>query len=435
MKNNLSELANVLNSNLGLDKCVAYRVLSERGRKIYFPHKGILGQSAEARGVEINATIGTAFEEDGTPLALPSVEKVFAVHENIAHASFLYQPSFGKAQLRKKWAEKLLQKNKNLSGIKFSEPVVTAALTHALSISASLFVNPEDTIIIPDLYWDNYDLIFCESYGANIKTFNTFVNGKFDVDSLAKALDAGIGKKIVLLNFPNNPTGYTVTDSEAKEICERLKSCAEKGSDVVALLDDAYFGLVYESGIHEESLFGLLATAHQNLLVVKMDGPTKEDYVWGFRVGFMTFAFKDASDIQLKALEDKAAGTVRATISNAASPSQEILFSIYGSESYESEKQEKYNILKARYDKIKEVLAAHKEYEESFVAMPFNSGYFMCVKINGAEPEAIRKECLKNRVGVIVISGLIRIAFSSVPLNKIEELFERLHKAVKTVKG
>jgi len=435
MKNDISELASVLNSNLGLDKCVAYRVLSERGRKIYFPHKGILGQSAEARGMEINATIGTAFEEDGTPLALPTVQKAFAMPEKVVQASFLYQPSFGKAQLRKKWGEKLLQKNKNLSGIKFSEPVVTAALTHALSISASLFVNPGDTVIIPDLYWDNYDLIFCESYGANIKTFNTFVNGKFDVASLAKALDTGIGKKIVLLNFPNNPTGYTVTDSEAKEICELLISCAEKGSDVVALLDDAYFGLVYENGIYEESLFGLLANAHQNLLAVKMDGPTKEDYVWGFRVGFITFAFKDASDIQLKALEDKAAGTVRATISNSASPSQEILFSVYGSENYESEKQVKYNTLKARYGKIKEILAAHKEYEESFVAMPFNSGYFMCVKINGAEPEAIRKECLKNGLGVIMLSGLIRIAFSSVPLNKIEELFERLHKAVKTVKG
>jgi aspartate/methionine/tyrosine aminotransferase len=191
---------------------------------------------------------------------------------------------------------------------------------------------------------------------------------------------------------------------------------------------------VYESGIYEESLFGFLANAHQNLLAVKMDGPTKEDYVWGFRVGFITFAFKDANDIQLKALEDKAAGTVRATISNAASPSQEILFNVYSSENYESEKQEKYNILKIRYKKIKEVLISHKEYEESFVAMPFNSGYFMCVKLNGADPETVRQECLKNGLGVIVLSGLIRIAFSSVPLNKIEELFERLHKAVKAVK-
>ncbi|MDR1812918.1 MAG: aminotransferase class I/II-fold pyridoxal phosphate-dependent enzyme [Candidatus Fibromonas sp.] len=436
MKNTLTELAKALNTNLGLDSSVAYRVLSERGKRMYFPHKGILGQSAEAKAAEINATIGTAFEDDGSPLMLPVIKKSFGLPEKIIHASFLYQPSFGKAPLRKKWGEKLLQKNANLAGVKFSEPVVTAALTHGLSVSANLFLDPGNTLLIPDLYWDNYDLIFSETYGANIHAFNTFTNGNFDVAALAKALETGSGKKIVLLNFPNNPTGYTVKENEAKEICKVLASYAEKGNDIVAILDDAYFGLVYEQGIYKESLFGLLASAHKNLLAVKLDGPTKEDYVWGFRVGFITFAFKDASDVQLKALEDKAAGTVRATISNVPSPSQEILLDAYSSESYESEKQEKFNTLKARYEKIKAVLAAHPEYGESFTAMPFNSGYFMCVKINGAEPEAVRKECLKNQnLGVIVISGLVRIAFSSVPQSRIEELFERLHKAVKAVKS
>jgi len=41
---------------------------------------------------------------------------------------------------------------------------------------------------------------------------------------------------------------------------------------------------------------------------------------------------------------------------------------------------------------------------------------------------------LKNGLGVIAISGLIRVAFSSVSLSKIEELFERLHKSVKAVR-
>jgi aspartate/methionine/tyrosine aminotransferase len=434
MKNTISELALALNSNLGLESCVAYRVLSERGRSIYFPHKGILGQSAEAKNAEINATIGTAFEEDGTPLMLPTIQKSFSLPASALNAAFLYQPSFGKAAIRKKWGEMLLKKNDDLQGLKFSEPVVTAALTHALSVSASLFLNPNDTIIIPDLYWDNYDLIFCENNRASIKTFNTFLNGNFDAAALAAALEGG-GKKIVLLNFPNNPTGYTVTNSEAKEICNILKGCAEKGSDVVVLLDDAYFGLVYEQGIYKNSLFGMLASAHENLLAVKLDGPTKEDYVWGFRVGFMTFAFKGASEVQLKALEDKAAGMVRATISNTASSSQEILLNAYNAESYEKEKQEKYNILKIRYEKIKKILAERKEYEESFAAMPFNSGYFMCVKVKNANPEAVRQECLKNGLGVIVLAGLIRIAFSSVSSNKLEELFERLHKAVKSVRA
>jgi len=81
MKNSLTDLAKTLNSNLGMESCVAYRVLSERGKRIYFPHKGILGQSAEAKTAEINATIGTAFEDDGAPLMLPVVKKAFAMPE------------------------------------------------------------------------------------------------------------------------------------------------------------------------------------------------------------------------------------------------------------------------------------------------------------------------------------------------------------------
>jgi hypothetical protein len=62
--------------------------------------------------------------------------------------------------------------------------------------------------------------------------------------------------------------------------------------------------------------------------------------------------------------------------------------------------------------------------------MPFNSGYFMCVRPVGVDPEALRKHLLaKYQTGVIVLSGLIRIAFSTVPLNQLETLFANLDAA------
>ncbi|MCP4717575.1 MAG: hypothetical protein GY868_20835, partial [Deltaproteobacteria bacterium] len=48
-------------------------MLSTKGKNIFFPHKGILGQSAEAKNKKINATIGIALENDGTPMRLNSV--------------------------------------------------------------------------------------------------------------------------------------------------------------------------------------------------------------------------------------------------------------------------------------------------------------------------------------------------------------------------
>ena len=285
-------LAEQANAELSANGCNVLSMLSERGKAIFFPRKGILGQGAEAKGSEINATIGTALEDDGSPLVLDCVLKSL----NLPKQAFLYAPSFGNPDLRKAWKEQIVRKNPSLAGKQFSNPVVTCALTHAISCAGYLFLDPGDEVIIPDLYWDNSELVFVNSCGAKIKTFNTFKDGGFDTEALKAALaESKSQKKVVLLNFPNNPTGYTATEKEAVEIAKILTDCAAAGNKVVALLDDAYFGLVYEEGVTKESLFVKLLEANENLLAVKLDGPTKEDYVWGFRVGFMTFGFKGAS--------------------------------------------------------------------------------------------------------------------------------------------
>lgn len=426
-------LAETLNDKLSSNNSIAHALLSQKGRNIYFPSKGILGQSAEARGKNINATIGTALEDDGSPLTLGCLVDLIEVPQS----AFLYAPSYGKPELRERWKELLFKKNPSLKNKLFSTPVVSAALTHALSVAGYLFVDEADAIILPDLYWDNYDLIFANGYGASFKTYNTFKDGGYDVDALKDALNEGpVGKRIVLLNSPNNPTGYTVTQAEAETIVDVLKSSAEAGNQILVLLDDAYFGLVYEQGIADESMFAALSDAHKNILAVKLDGPTKEDYVWGFRVGFMTFAFKGATEEQLKALESKAAGTIRGTLSNVPNISQSLLMTAYNSDVYAEQKSEKYNTLKARYDRICKILAAHPEYEKSFSPMPFNSGYFMCVKPKDVDSESIRQLLLeKYSTGVIVLAGLIRLAFSAVPLDKLDTLFENLHSAVQEVQS
>jgi aspartate/methionine/tyrosine aminotransferase len=426
--NAYNPLAEGLNKDIAAGAPQILDMLSARGKAIYFPFKGILGQTAEAKNAKINATIGTAFENDGSPLTLECMEEMV----NIPSDSFLYAPSFGLAKLREEWGKLLAIKNPGLKGKLFSQPVVTAALTHGLSIAGYLFVDPDDEILIPDLYWDNYELVFCETYGAKFTFYNTFVNGGFDVAAFSRTLNAGKpGKRIVLLNFPNNPTGYTPTEAEARALAVEIRKAAEAGNKVVVVLDDAYFGLVYEEGIAQESLFSLLADLHPNVLGVKLDGATKEDYVWGFRVGFITFGFKGANAAQLKALENKAAGAVRGTISNAPCVSQAILLKGYTAPEYAAQKKQKYGILADRVKKIRAVFQAHPEYARSFEVMPFNSGYFMCVKPIGVDNEELRKELIANySTGVIVLSGLIRLAFSAVPTGLIESLFANLHSAI-----
>lgn len=99
--------------------------LSDRGRSIFFPAKGILGQSAQAKGKEINATIGTALEDDGSPLCLPCIRELI----NIDPASaFLYAPSYGNPELRDVWKSMMQKKYPSLRGKPIGRPVVSQAL-------------------------------------------------------------------------------------------------------------------------------------------------------------------------------------------------------------------------------------------------------------------------------------------------------------------
>lgn len=426
-------LADQLNNDIKNAPNSAVDFFSEKGKAVYFPFKGILGQSAEAKGAKINGTIGTAFEEDGTPLSLECIEELM----NIESESLLYAPSFGIQKLREIWKEKIIQKNPSIRGKNFSLPVVTSALTHGLYISGYLFVDQEDEIIIPDLYWDNYELIFQTGSNAKFARYPTFKDNDFNVGGLIEAIkNTNAKKKIILLNFPNNPTGYSLTTEKALLIKEKFFELAQNGEKLLVILDDAYFDLFYEPYTFTESLFSLLADLHENILAVKLDGPTKEDYVWSFRVGFISFAIKNATEKQLKAFEAKAAGAVRGTISNCSGLAQSMLIKAYQNPDYEKQKKEKFEILHKRYQKIREIFEIHPEYMENFTPMPFNSGYFMCVKPLNVHAEDVRKELLSRySSGVIVLSGLLRIAFSSVPINKLEELFANINETIKKLKN
>ena len=105
----------------------------------------------------------------------------------------------------------------------------------------------------------------------------------------------------------------------------------------------------------------------------------------------------------------------------------------YTSSDYAAQKTEKFNTLKARAEKVKEILASHPEYAEAFEALPFNSGYFMCVALKSADPEQVRTTLLeKYSTGVIAASSVIRVAFSATPYDLLDELFDNLYQAVTT---
>jgi hypothetical protein len=102
------------------------------------------------------------------------------------------------------------------------------------------------------------------------------------------------------------------------------------------------------------------------------------------------------------------------------------------SEEHEREKATNKQRIRERYVMVKEVLRTHPEYETHFEALPFNSGYFMCLKLKGLDPDKVWGRLLNNySTGVICYSekSLLRIAFASTPKTKIEKLFANIHTA------
>ncbi len=422
--------AEALNTIIQEKSSQVFELLSEKGKAIFFPKKGILGQTAEAKGTKINATIGAAIEDDGSPMRLESIASKIDMDPSLV---FPYAPSFGRPDIRAKWKSMIYDKNPSLANIELSLPVVTNALTHGISMAGYLFLNPGDEVIVPDLFWGNYNLTLANAYGANLIKFNTFKNDKFDLDAFeAKLNESEIGKKVLILNFPNNPSGYTPTDTEQNSIVEIIKAAAEKGNKIVTITDDAYFGLVYEEGIARESIFAPLSQLHENVLAVKVDGATKEDYVWGFRVGFMTYGIKGGDAELYSALEAKTAGAIRGNISNSANISQSLLLEAFNSPDYAEQKAAKFAIMKARYDAVKVALDDDK-FKHYFTAIPYNSGYFMCVKLaDGLNGDEVRKVLIeKYSIGLISLGNVLRVAYSAVAATDVKELFEGIYGACK----
>ncbi|BCG60701.1 aminotransferase class I/II-fold pyridoxal phosphate-dependent enzyme [Paenibacillus sp. URB8-2] len=424
--------AGQLNESIKAGNEHVYDMLSTLGREIFFPKVGILSQSAEAtaHAKKYNATIGIA-TENGGPMHLGVIQEKLSAFD--PKDLYGYAPPAGKPELRTVWRGKMLRENPSLEGKSFGNPIVTNALTHGLSIVADLFAESGDAVVYPDKNWENYELTFGVRRHAELITYPLFTEDMtFNSDGLLQALLAqkDKGKAIVLLNFPNNPTGYTPGIKEGDAIVAAILQAAEEGVNVVAVCDDAYFGLFFEDSL-KESLFGKLANVHPRVLAVKIDGATKEEYVWGFRVGFITYA-SESTDL-LAALEQKTLGIIRATISSGPHPSQTFVLDALKAPAFEEQKEEKFRVMKGRANKVKALLDSGKYGDDVWTYYPFNSGYFMCLKLHTVQAEELRQHLIHNYgLGTIALGDTdLRIAFSCIAEENLEDLFDLVYAGIR----
>ena len=429
-------LAKALNQSLEQAAPEVFSMFSALGKRLYFP-KGILAQGAEAKtkAKRFNATIGIA-TEGKDPMFLPSIHN--SLSGLTVDEAYNYAPPSGRQKLRELWRDKQQQENPAMRGKSVGLPIVTAAITHGLLLVGDLFVDPGDVIIAPDQLWDNYSLTFETRFGGRIETFPLFSNGGFNVTAFADTLKAQAKqnkKLIVLLNFPNNPTGYMPTPAEGQQIVAAIEAQAKQGTRLVVVCDDAYFGLFYHLGGQSltESLFGDLTNLHRNILPIKLDGATKELFVWGLRCGFLTFGLGHSDNAQaaLDALDAKARADIRSSISNSPMISQSLVEKALALPSIAEERKQKLAALEARAKEVYRV-AKDPRFSESWEVYPFNSGYFMLIKVKGVAANTVREHLLdKYGTGLICTAQTdLRVAFSCLEVEHVQPLFESVHAAI-----
>jgi len=450
-----------------IQKTPLYNTLSEIGKRIFLPD-GIFYWSGRAKNeAELVGTLGAAygFEKDfiegGSSDWLPCYLKEVENYSKLSIKQIIpYTSIGGLLETRLIWKDWIIEKSlysekedSLLSRLKkyITTPVITGGVTNGIFQACSMFLNPNEYIIVPNKRWGNYDNIIYKFIGAKTQSFEFFKENKMNIKGLKTAIEkvAEIQEKIViLLNFPNNPTGYVPTIEEASNLVDILKkSQITHEKPIVVLIDDAYEPYVYKENVLNKSIFYDLHQLNENVIPVKLDGITKELLIYGGRVGFITIGLKPswiADDIELQNLKEeihnKLEGFIRATISNCNSFYQVLVHKLFEENGFEKilKSREKINkLLKLRYETINSEL---KKINNPNISIDPNSGgFFVFVNLdsNKLKAKEFADYLLKEyKVGIIPIEQKdeningIRIAYCSIDINKIPELVNRINLAL-----
>jgi hypothetical protein len=100
------------------------------------------------------------------------------------------------------------------------------------------------------------------------------------------------------------------------------------------------------------------------------------------------------------------------------------------------ERKQKLGVLEARAKEVYRV-ARDPRFAESWQVYPFNSGYFMLIKVKGVEANRLREHLLdKHGIGLICTAPTdLRVAFSCLEVDQVVPLFESVHTAIKELRG
>lgn len=188
-----------------------------------------------------------------------------------------YTHNAGLLEVREALARKLKREN-NIEANPESEILCTVGGMGTLVLTNLALVNPGDEVIYPDpgfvSHYAHVMLTSGKPVPVQIKKENEFGFRAEDIEQMITEKT-----KLLVLNFPNNPTGGVVPNSELRKIADLVQE-----HDLYVLSDEAYEKFRY--GAEKPELIGSLPGMKER--TVTLFSFSKSYAMTGWRIGFAT---------------------------------------------------------------------------------------------------------------------------------------------------
>jgi aminotransferase len=199
----------------------------------------------------------------------------------------MYTSNYGLLELREE-ISKAYDRWHSLSYSPQEEILITTGVSEGYDLAIRALVNPGDEVIIPEPSYVSYKPCTVFACGKPVMVRTKAEEGfKLNPESLKRAITPDT--KLLILNFPNNPTGATMSRKELEEIADIVIE-----HDLLVVSDEIYWQLTYDG---EHTSFSSLNGMKDRTVI--LDGFSKAYAMTGFRVGF-TLAPPDITDAMMK---------------------------------------------------------------------------------------------------------------------------------------
>ena len=198
-----------------------------------------------------------------------------AAIESLEKGKTYYTSNAGTGELREEIA-KYLKRRFQLEYCPKDEVIVTVGGSEAIDVAMRAILEPGDEVIVPMPSFVCYGPI-AQMLGAKVVNIDTKLENKFKLtpEELKNAITPKT--KMLVLPFPNNPTGAILTKEELEEIAKVLE-----GTNIAVLSDEIYGELTY--GKRHVSIASIEGMRERTIIA---SGFSKAYAMTGWRLGYL----------------------------------------------------------------------------------------------------------------------------------------------------